>query len=325
MSRLIAGPALALCLLGMSACAERPPSSPFAGTWTMTLGKHPFMVLTIHDGSGTYDGELVRPDHFSTSDFVRFTGMGPDVVSERISHAEVREGRLHFTTVNPRDASDTTEYEMWRDSEQGARITMADVPVTFEPLAFTRSSGTPPVVFTGWEAGCQYRTGDLKGPSAEMQKIYDADQEPRQNPTRLSAAEWVVIEGKDAERRARTRELLRAGALMTGEDFRKAAFVFQHGNTPDDYLMAHSLASIAVARGDASATWIMTATLDRYLQSIGKPQIYGTQFKATADATQEPFDRALISDAMRRELAVPSLAAQVEQQRDFAKQFHSAK
>jgi hypothetical protein len=32
-----------------------------------------------------------------------------------------------------------------------------------------------------------------------------------------------------------------------------------------------------------------------------------------------------ISDAMRRELAVPSLAAQVEQQRDFAKQFHSAK
>lgn len=92
----------------------------------------------------------------------------------------------------------------------------------------------------------------------------------------------------------------------------------------DDYLLAHTLASLAVSRGDASATWIMTAALARYLHAIGQPQIYGTQFKWPA-ATQEPFDRELISDALRRELGVPSLAAQVEQQRDFAKQFASPK
>ncbi len=42
---------------------------------------------------------------------------------------------------------------------------------------------------------------------------------------------------------------------------------------PDDYLLAHTLAMIAVAKGDEGSLWIGTATLDRYLQSVGKPQI----------------------------------------------------
>src|SRR4030095_15659952 len=88
-----------------------------------------------------------------------------------------------------------------------------------------------------------------------------------------------------------------------------------HGETPDDYLLAHTLAMIAVAKGDSGALWIGTATLDRYLQSIKRPQIYGTQFKTVADGkmTQEPYNRTLISDLLRDELGVPDLAAQQEQ------------
>jgi hypothetical protein len=81
---------------------------------------------------------------------------------------------------------------------------------------------------------------------------------------------------------------------------------------------------IAVAKGDENSLWIGTATLDRYLQSSGKSQIYGTQFRSTKDATQEPFNRSLISDSLRRELGVPSLAAQLDQQKQWMEQFKAA-
>ncbi len=72
---------------------------------------------------------------------------------------------------------------------------------------------------------------------------------------------------------------------------------------------------IAVARGNAGAPWIATATLDRYLKAIKQPQIYGTQFNKSKDTpwTQEPYDRTLISDELRRQLGVPSEAAQQKQ------------
>jgi len=35
---------------------------------------------------------------------------------------------------------------------------------------------------------------------------------------------------------------------------------------------------VAAAKGDQGAAWIAAATLDRYLQSVRQPQIYGTQF-----------------------------------------------
>ena len=57
---------------------------------------------------------------------------------------------------------------------------------------------------------------------------------------------------------------------------------------------------------------IAAATLDRYLQTTGKPQIYGTQTRKTNDApaTLEPYDRALIPDSLRTALAVPPQSEQ---------------
>jgi hypothetical protein len=143
--------------------------------------------------------------------------------------------------------------------------------------------------------------------NAEMTAIFDADQKARQGPD----IDWAVIAPQDAERRKRTQALLDAGALASGDDFFHAAFVFQHGASPDDYLKAHLLATLAVARGSARATWIAAATLDRYLQETGKPQVLGTQFRTGPDGrtTQEPFDRTLASDALRTALGVPVLAA----------------
>ena len=109
--------------------------------------------------------------------------------------------------------------------------------------------------------------------------------------------------------------LLDTGALHSGDDFYHAAYLFQHGKTPADFLKAHTLAVVATGRGKPEVVWIAAATLDRYLQRIGQPQIYGTQFqRAPGHAwTQEPYQRDLLSDALRQATNVPPLVDQAKQ------------
>lgn len=160
--------------------------------------------------------------------------------------------------------------------------------------------------------------------NAEMSRLFAADQAVRQEPTKIDCA---VVGTQDAGRRARTKALLDGGALRSGEDFYHAAFIFQHGGRPDDYLLAHSLAVIAVARGRADATWIAAATLDPYLMSIDRKQIYGTQFQTPkgSPTTQEPYDRALVSDAMRSASGVPVLADHEARRRDIEAMFSKSR
>jgi hypothetical protein len=168
----------------------------------------------------------------------------------------------------------------------------------------------------GWDKGRTYAVVMDWPDNAEMARIFEADQAARQNH---AAIDWSVVGKEDALRRVQTKALVDAGELRSGTDFYHAAFIFQHGSTPDDFLMAHTLAVIAAARGRPDATWIGSATLDRYLQSIGQKQIYGTQFQMPQGqpATQDPYDRSLVSDALREALGVPTLAAQEVQRKAF--------
>jgi hypothetical protein len=74
---------------------------------------------------------------------------------------------------------------------------------------------------------------------------------------------------------------------------------------------------VAVAKGDPSALWIATATLDRYLWATKQPQVFGTQYTlphaANSTWSQEPCDRSVISDALRRQLRVRTQAEQQKQ------------
>lgn len=146
---------------------------------------------------------------------------------------------------------------------------------------------------------------------AEMKALFDADQKAREQGF---AGDWGRIEAEDAQRRARVAELIAADALRSGDDFYHAAYVYQHGDRPADYLKAHALAMAAIARGRSDATWIAAATLDRYLKAIGQSQIFGTQFSMRdGKATQEPYDRALVPDALRGVMGVPPLREQEEE------------
>ena len=146
-------------------------------------------------------------------------------------------------------------------------------------------------------------------PSSEIDRICQEDQQLRQ-PTDANAPKPLYK--SDEEREIATRKLLENGDLKSGRDFKEAAVIFQHSHDSDDYLIAHTLAMIAIAKGDKDAIWIASASLDRYLMAINQPQIYGTQFMTPPGkhATQEPYNRTLISDQLRKELQVPSQAEQ---------------
>ena len=143
--------------------------------------------------------------------------------------------------------------------------------------------------------------------NTEMTAMYEADQAARQ----VDKIDWAKLGPADESRRKRTRALLDAGELRSGTDYLHAAFIFQHGATASDILLAHVLALAAMKRGRDDASWIATATLDRYLQNIGQGQVFGTQFQCRSEGpTMEPYDPTLIPDSVREMMGVPVRAEQ---------------
>jgi hypothetical protein len=308
----------AICLSAITAACTKTsqPVQKFGGRWTLSLGRRTFMVLTLKENGSSISGTLSLPEHFQVdSSGLHFSKIAPVVRDEPITNANIKDNHLHFVTANPKDKNDTTEMDMTIVGTDQANLKFADVP--FDPWPVSRIPGNAlAAVSRDWDAQGVYTREDNVASNTEMQHIFEEDQKPRQNPAELTPKRWVVLNKEDAERRRQTRQLLSEGKLHTGEDFSRAAFIFQHGSTSDDYLLAHTLAMVAVAKGTGDAIWIASATLDRYLQSTGKSQIYGTQFK-TGSATQEPFNRDLISDSLRQQLGVPSLANQQDQRKLF--------
>jgi len=300
-------------------------SSPgdYAGNWVMKLGPRNFLVLELKSENGRVTGTLTRPSQFQTGDGWTFTQISSSAVTATIVRSSMENGHLHLVVENPttKKDEDEDEYDMTVSVPNEGSLKPAGVP--FEGWPIGKVEGTQaPRLATDWDKNRAYALeADTDQPNAEMQRIFEADQKARISQNTMTEEDWAAIDNEEAERRHRTGKLLAAGQLHSAKDFAEAAFIFQHGGSPEDYLLAHSLALVAVAKGDAGSAWIAAATLDRYLQSIGKPQIYGTQFKfmpkSGVPATQEPYNRELVSDALRRQLGVPSLANQEEQLKQY--------
>jgi hypothetical protein len=308
---------LLIILLGPSLFAQKTVN--FSGDWVIKLEGRVFMAVSLEaipGGTAHYSGSLTRQRHFTTSGAASFSGITGPVVRLPIVGSTVKENCLLFTTQNPADANDKDDFQLCV-LDDGRGTLKVDVP-GLDPWPLSRENG-PVAVATDWDRARSYFFDSGETSNPEMKKIFDEDQAVRQPST--GKIDWAVVGRTDLARREATRKLLADGNLHTGEDFERAAFVFQHGDSPDDYLLAHTLALAAVARGQSAAQWIAAATLDRYLTSIHQPQIYGTQFftPQNAPVTQEPYSRSLISDALRRQLGVPSQGAQEEQRKQFEK------
>jgi hypothetical protein len=138
--------------------------------------------------------------------------------------------------------------------------------------------------------------------------------------------DWEAIGIRDDERELRVKELLAAGPLGDGAAYYHAAMVLQHAATPDDYLLAHDLCVIAISKGESKAKWLAAASMDRFLMSVGRPQRYGTQYQSTKRSRSPqlyPVDPS-VSDVLRKELDVPTLAQAKIKETESAKAFNDA-
>ncbi len=279
------------------------------------------MVLSLSPSTGTsglITGTLSRPTHLTTDDGASFSHVEGPTEVDPITASHWNEASLDFTVQKPKDPTDTTEYLLTARNQAEAELQLVGVPLP--PLQLKRAAGTA-IVSNDWRPSQTYSPDDDAPSNPEMQRIFEQDQQPRKSGPNI---DWPSVSKADAARRAQTLQLLNQGALHSGEDFNQAANIFQHGDTPDDYLFAHTLAILAIRKGFSAAIWIAAATLDRYLQAIHQPQIYGTQFLSPDNQpeTQDPYNRTLIPDALRRQLKVPDLAAQQHQQQQYEAQRH---
>jgi hypothetical protein len=304
-------------LVFFSGVAHASELKDFTGTWVMRLGDRNMFVLTLIVEDAKIHGSWDRPMKYASTNGA-FSNMYGGIRHDPVVRANFSDGVLHLTVQNANDPKDEDIYAMTVNGDH-ATLAFDDIPAgaVVAPRLFERVAPGAKVA-TDWEPNRLYTPNDSDMPSAEMKSIFTEDQRVRM----ASDIDWKTVNKTDAERREQTRKLLAAGALHTAKDYEEAAFVFQHGDRPEDYLLAHTLAMVAVSKGDSTAIWIASATLDRYLEKIGQKQIFGTQFSSDAQHhwAQEPYDRDLVSDAIRQQLAVPTQALQEEQLKAYQAQ-----
>jgi hypothetical protein len=252
-------------------------------------------------------GKITPPRAMSVGDGQAFDRLEGPAITQRIATAKAVGGVWELTLV-PRKASEQpTVLTIRLDPSGQALLGWKGAPLDEVPLERAATGTTLPAT---WDNGRIYYVDVDRPTNAELAAMFDADQADR-TPGPLGI-DWVKVAPRDEARRLQTKALLDAGKLASGDDYFHAAFIFQHGGDPNAFLLAHVLASTAVVRGRRDAAWIAAATLDRYLQSIGQQQIYGTQYRTAplGPTTQEPYNRTLIPDALRKIVAVESLAVQ---------------
>ena len=164
------------------------------------------------------------------------------------------------------------------------------------------------------------------GKSIHQMFIDDQDDTPAGKPGGIAPVSQSEIKARGEERRRLVSDMLAKGKVQTAEDLHDAALLYQHGESADDYLLAHILAVEAVIKGDDKSKFLAAATLDRYLQFIHRPQVFGTQYAPTTPVKPEtaanvgvfkervwthmPFDEQLLPDSIRHDYCVPNLVQQ---------------
>lgn len=156
--------------------------------------------------------------------------------------------------------------------------------------------------------------------SDELYDIYFNDQEDRQ----IDDIDWKYVNKRDSLRRIRVHQLLDSNKVVTPKDFENAAMVFQHGKDSTDYGLAVKLMKKSIDLDSIKYKWLFAAATDRYLLSIGKPQIYGTQYQKNGDEAFKlnEIDTTKISDEERIKFGVETLLEQKEKMKRLNEKFN---
>lgn len=142
----------------------------------------------------------------------------------------------------------------------------------------------------------------------ELRALYEEDQADH-----AAGAPPPHLVARDAARRAKVEQLIDRGALVTADDHYHAAVVFQHGISPEHAWRAHVLASTAAELGSRGAPqWYQARCLaasayDRWLVQQGRPQKFGTQYRAREGCWELVEVDPSTTDSERAEWGVPPL------------------
>lgn len=305
----------ALMIAVVMACSPTPvPAQELSGDWVFRVDGRNIMVLSLSpDGENGVSGTLHRPERFSmvmSAGALGVTGASRKVVQRRVETIATHPDGLHLAAFDPAaPQSDTRrEYRLSAVEDDRAELRSPDAPDA-PAIPLTRAA---PVlgVAPDLDPARTYVDRRAIASDTELAGLFEADQSARSG----GRTDWTAIEVEDRARRERVHELMAEGRVASADDYWRAAFIFQHGDRPEDYLLAHALAVTSAGMGKGEATWIAAATLDRYLQAIGRPQVYGTQYQVLGDGpvTQGDYDRDLIPDAVRVASGVPALDQQAE-------------
>ena len=307
-----------LVLTGYASLAAAQSADDFTGTWAHRVEGRNFVVLTLESGPEGLQGTIEFPGVVTLTPAP--SGIVISDVRGPASKSPVKEVRVEstgrvITYDQPEGGSNESLLRAAGDDRLSFGL-IAENP-DFVTFAFERADSTA-VVAADWDEEKRYYVRDAAPPNAEIAAIFAADQADRQQ---LGSIDWAVVGPRDAARRARVRQMLDEGLLRAADDYYYAAMIYQHGEAPDDYLLAHAFAMAAQAGGRPDAAWIAAASFDRFLHNIDRAQIFGTQYVGPAGEplTQGKFDTALIPDSLRRALGVPTLEQQEVQRAQFEK------
>ena len=111
-----------------------------------------------------------------------------------------------------------------------------------------------------------------------LQELFQDDQHDREKVYDTAEA-LAELKGRDRDRIKRLYVMMELDEIKTKNDLYYGAVILQHGENAADFLTAHRMAAIAAILGHRTARWLMAASFDRFLMSVGHGQIYGTQFE----------------------------------------------
>jgi hypothetical protein len=144
----------------------------------------------------------------------------------------------------------------------------------------------------------------------ELRRLHDDDQADR-SPAGGKPIDWAVVGPRDHARLARVKALFTEDRLQTANDYYHAAMVLQHGDVPEDSLLAHEFCVVAITKGknDQDARWLAAASEDRFLMNINRPQRFATQYRSEGAGPMKLYSvDTTVTDNLRRLMDTHSLA-----------------
>lgn len=317
--------ALAILLSSTSTASAQPSpnrdgdASGYVGNWAISVdGRYAVVVHLQASGGGRFSGSAAFPSHFGFDPGGgTLFGLSGPAKTKRLSGA-LQDGHLVLTLTEGLEsaAHDAQRIDIYRDragilSMKFPGVTMNGLPLVAAPA--------DAAVAPDFDEARNYAINIERPSNPALKIIADADQAERAD----DKLPVEILRAHDDARRAQLLRIIEGGGLGSGVDYERAAYILQHSLIVDDYLLAHSLALVAIKKGQTGAIVIATQTLDRYLQRSGRAQIYGTQFRVdptTHAWTQAPYETTTIPDSIRTELGIATLDVQRQQLEDLASQ-----